>query len=569
MRYRAPFAIFAVALVTLCGGVSLGGSGASSVARTLDLPVTDARLLSAATDDGWLMYRRAYDSTGFAPFSEIGPGNVRRLHARFTYATGFTQGHESPPIVNGHTMYVTTPMDDVIALDATSGRLLWKYEAKISIAALRAVCCDVVNRGVALYGTNVYVGTIDDRLIALDAKDGHVIWSRQVVPAGTNHAITGAPLIAEGRVITGVAGGEFGARGLLAAFDAATGKPQWRRWTVPAPREPGGNTWPAGQYARGGGDTWVTGSFDPQTHTLFWGTGNASPWFGAMRPGSNLYTDSLLALDIATGNLKWYFQYTPHDSWDYDGVNELVLVDLTIAGKRVPAIVHADRNGYFFALDRSDGRLIYARPFVKSNSILGYTAAGKPIVNSRTYPRIGATVFSCPSSAGGKNWYPMAYSPDTKLAYVPALHLCAKITGTGNLHERFGYFGEISETVAEPGAPGFGELSAIDVATGRKRWTHVSQYPWTGGVVATAGGVVFSGDAQGDFYAFDAWNGKVLWKQRLSSGIIGVPVSYRVDGKQYIAVYAGYGGGLAAFGGPAAILTAHVARGGSVYVFSL
>jgi alcohol dehydrogenase (cytochrome c) len=531
--------------------------------------VTSARLSGAANDDGWLMYRRSYDSRGFAPFSAITASNVRTLQTAFTYDTGFPQGHEAPPIVNGRTMFITTPLDNVIALDATTGRRLWIFKPSLDVRALRAICCDVVNRGVGLYGDLVYVGTIDNRLIALDARSGRVVWQRTVVPLSGDHAITGAPLVADGRIITGAAGGEFGARGLIAAFDARTGAPLWRRWTVPSPREPGGDTWLPGSYLRGGGDTWVTGSYDPQTRTLFWGTGNPSPWFGGLRPGKNLYTDSLIALDVATGNIKWYYQYTPHDSWDYDGVNELVLVELERGGKRVPAIVHADRNGYFFALDRRNGKFLYARAFVKTNTILRYTAAGNAVLNPAAYPSIGKTVLTCPSSAGGKNWYPIAYSPQTSLAYVPTLHLCADVTGTGNVHERFGYYGEISRTIAEPGAKGFGELNALDARTGRKAWSIPSAYPWTGGVVATGGGLVFSGNASGAFCAFDARNGTMLWKTTLSSGVVGVPVTYRVDGKQYVAVYAGYGGGLAMFGGPAAALTEHIPRGGRLYVFAL
>lgn len=531
--------------------------------------VTEERLMAAASDNGWLMYRRSYDGQAYAPFVSINPTNVGSLRVAFTYDTSFTQGHESPPIVNGRLMFITTPLDKVIALDATNGRVLWTYTPKIDFRSLRAVCCDVVNRGVALYGNNVYFGTLDDRLFALDALTGKAIWSSVVAPLEQDYTITGAPLVVNGKVITGVSGGEYGARGLLAAYDASTGKLLWRRWTIPSERETGGDSWPRGMYVRGGGDTWVTGSYDPAERSLFWGTGNPGPWFGGMRPGANLYSDSLLALDVDTGRTKWYFQYTPHDSWDYDGVNEVVLVELRRDGQLVPALVHADRNGFFFALDRRDGHLIYARPFVKTTTILGYTPAGKAIPNTRIYPRIGTTEFACPSSAGAKNWYPIAYSPLTHFAYVPMLHLCAEIRATGNVHNEFGYFGEFSTTVAEPGKTGFGELGAIDVWDGRKRWSYASRYPWTGGVLATASGLVFSGDARGEFLAFDARTGKVLWQHLLSSGIVGVPTTYEIDGKQYVAVYAGYGGGLATFGGPAAKLTANISRGGRLYVFTL
>ncbi len=565
--------VLLVALAALA--VLLAGALAPFAAAAADDPsaypdVTGARLAAAAQDDGWLMYRRTYDSQGYAPFEDITAANVGGLHPVFTYATGMPQGHESPPIVNGNTMIVTTPLDGVVALDATTGSVLWTYKYPFSLDALGSVCCDVVNRGVALWGTNLYLGTIDDHLVALDARTGHVVWNRTVAPIDGHYAITGAPLAVDGKIITGVAGGEYGARGFVAAFDAATGAPLWKRWTIPAPGEPGGNTWPRGAYKRGGGDTWLTGSYDPATRTLFWGTGNPGPWFAGTRPGDNLYSDSLLALNVDTGAIKWHFQFTPHDTWDYDGVNESVLVDLRRGDETVPAIVHADRNGFFIALDRRNGKLLYARPFVKQTTIRGYTAAGRAIIDPAVYPKVGGKdVFGCPSASGGKNWYPVAYSPRTQLAYVPMLHLCASIHATGRLSEAFGYYGEISTTVVEPGSKGFGELGAIDVRDGHKTWSFPSRYPWTGGVLATASGLVFSGNARGDFYAFDARTGAVLWQHRLSSGIVGVPTTYRVGGKQYVAVYCGYGGGLAMFGGPAMKLTSSVPRGGKLYVFAL
>jgi alcohol dehydrogenase (cytochrome c) len=556
-------------LALILSAASLASRPSPSSESPAYAPVSDARLAAAANDDGWLMYRRSYDSQAYAPFTGITPRNVRSLRVDFTYDTSLPQGHESPPIVNGRTMFVTTPLDHLIALDAVTGRVRWTYVHDLDVRVLRAICCDVVNRGVALYGSNVYFGTLDDRLVALDARTGRIVWKRVVVPVGKQYSITGAPLAVGGKIITGVAGGEYGARGFLAAYSAATGTLLWKRWTIPAPGEPGGATWPRGAYARGGGTTWITGSYDARTRTLFWGTGNPGPWFAGVRPGTNLYSDSVLALDIDTGRLKWFFQFTPHDSWDYDGVNEMVLVDAVIGGTRVPALVHADRNGYFIALDRNTGRFLYGRPFVKASSIRGYTASGRAIMNPAAYPRQGRDAMTCPSSSGGKNWYPIAYSPQTELAYVPMLHLCTTLHATGELSTDYGYFGETSSSIAEPGNPNFGELGAIDVRTGLKRWSHPSRYPWTGGALATASGIVFSGNAAGDFFAFDAHTGAVLWKYHTSSGIVGVPTTYRVDGKQYVAVWAGYGGGVAAFGGPAATLTANIPRGGRLYVFEL
>jgi alcohol dehydrogenase (cytochrome c) len=465
-------------------------------------------------------------------------------------------------------MFLTTPLDHVIALDATTGKVIWTYVPQIDFKVLRAICCDVVNRGVALYGNDLYFGTLDDHLICLDAATGSVVWDKRVAPAGQNYSITGAPLVVDGEVVTGVGGGDYGARGFLAAFDALTGTQRWLHYTIPGPHDPGGDTWGTGS-SRGGGDTWVTGSFDPSTHTLFWGAGNPSPWFGGMHAGKNLYADSLLALDASSGNLKWYYQYTPHDSWDYDGVNETVLLTLERANGKIPAIVHADRNGYFFGLDERTGKMLYAKPFVKNTTISGYRSDGSAILNAKNYPVLGKNRMDCPSSSGGKNWYPIAYSPQTELAYVPEIHLCSIMKGTGKAGPDVGYYGEDEKVIPEPGRSTLGEFAAIDVRDGRKRWSYPTKFAWTGGALATAAGLVFSGNARGDFFAFDARTGKVLWKARLSSGILAPPSTYRVDGKQYVAVYAGYGGGLALYGGPAADLTSKIPRGGKLYVFTL
>lgn len=534
-------------------------SAAAPAARAADLgwtPVTDARLLRAASDDGSLMYRRAYDSQGYAPFAQIDASNVAGLKPVFTYKTGLPQGHEAAPIVNGRYLFFTTPLNHVVALDATNGTVLWTYQRELPPHSLRGICCDVVNRGLAVYGDRVYMETLDDHLLAFDARTGHVDWDREVAPAGVGYSMTSAPLIVNGKAIVGVSGGEYGIRGFVAAYDASTGEQRWKHYTVATPR--------------GGGGAWLTGSYDAATKTLFWGTGNPGPWRGDVRPGANLYTDSLLALDPETGAMRWHFQFTPHDEWDYDGVNETVLVDIVRGGKPLHALFHADRNGQFVVLDRTNGKFVYATPMVKTTGVTGYDVHGVAQVSASARVLNGKSADVCPSAIGGKNWWPTAFDPALGLAYVPVSHMCMTVS-PAELDERVGapYLGSDFKLHPEPGSDGFGEVLAIDVATGAKRWSHPTRLPWCGGMLATAGKLVFSGSADGEFTAFDASTGVVRWKYKTDSGIVGVPVSYRVDGKQYVAVLSGWGGGVSMFGGPAADATANVARGGQLYVFAL
>ncbi len=556
--------LLAAASAAARADVAVAAAAAPAPWQTVD----DARLLGAAHDDGSLMYRRSYDSQGYAPFREIDRASVGRLQLAYSYKTGMPQGHEAAPVVNGRYLYLTTPMDHVVALDATTGRQLWTYVHPVVPRALRTVCCDVVNRGVAIYGDLVYLATIDNHVVALDGRTGAVAWDRTLAPPGLGYAMTSAPLVVGGKLVVGISGGEYGARGFITALDARTGADQWKTYTVPAAGEPGADTWPAGTQ-RGGGP-WLTGSYDPATDTLFWGVGNPGPWRADVRRGANLYSNSLLALDPRSGKLKWYFQFTPNDEWDYDGVNETVLTDITWHGKRRQALYHADRNGQFVVLDRRTGKLIYAVPFVKTNAVLGYGPDGAAVIDPASRLHDGPPSVVCPSSIGGKNWWPSAYDPALHLAFLPVSHMCMTMT-RAELEDRPGvaYLGVDEKLVPEPGAAGFGEVLALDVQTGAKVWSHASALPWNDGMLATAGGLVFSGSADRTFMAFDARSGNVLWKYATSSGMIGPPVSYRVAGKQYVAVLAGWGGGVALFGGPAADAAKSIPRGGELYVFAL
>ncbi|BFI96117.1 MAG: methanol/ethanol family PQQ-dependent dehydrogenase [Rhodanobacter sp.] len=559
-RYTALFAVL------------LAVTGSAFAADQYE-PVTNARLMHAASDQGWLMYRRDYTSSGYAPFEGINASNVTGLKQVWDYKTGFEQGHEAPPIVNGDYLYVTTPKDELLAFQASTGKLLWKYQQDLSHVGLRTVCCDVVNRGVALYGNDVYMATLDNHVVALDAKTGKLRWSKQLEAPDVGYAMTLAPLALQGKVIVGVSGGEYGARGFIEALDAKTGKQVWRRYTVPAPEQPGGETWPKGAYKTGGGATWLTGSYDEATNTLFWGVGNPGPWLAKLRPGKNLYTDSVLALDPATGKIKWYFQYTPHDTWDYDGTNETVLTDLTYQGKPYKALVSASRNGWFYAIDRTNGKLIYAKKFVTATSVSG-VKDGQMVTDASLYPDVDKQIFTCPSFLGGKNWWPISVDPQTHMAYVPTLHSCMTMKGsTVGYKAGLPFLGETFNVEADPAFKGtWGAVQAIDVNTGDQAWNFPSKLPWNSGMLTTAGGLVFSGSADGHLYAFDARTGRVLWKSpQLSSGIEAPPSTWMVDGKQYVGVYAGWGGATPIWGGDMAKdpAVANIPLGGHLYVFAL
>ena len=562
------------------GAIALGLAVASQVpawggtkAEAPYAPVTDARLKNAATDPGWLMYRKDYTSSGYSLLKQITAANVDKLKQVWDYKSSYEQGHESPPVVNGDYMYVTTPKDEVLAFKASTGKLLWNYKHDLSQVGLKTVCCDVVNRGVALYGENVYLATLDNYVVALNAKTGAVVWKQQIAEPDKGEAMTLAPLVLQGKVIVGLSGGEYGARGSIVALDANTGTKAWERFTVPAPGEPGGDTWPAGAYKSGGGGAWLTGSYDADTNTLFWGVGNPGPWLATLRPGKNLFTDSVIAMDPATGDIKWHFQYTPHDTWDYDGTNETVLTNVDYNGEKHKALVSASRNGWFYAIDRVSGKLIYASKFATATSVKG-VVNGEMVTDDALRPDVGKQVFTCPSFLGGKNWWPIAIDPQTHYAYVPTMHTCMTIKG-GAVSYKAGlpYLGESFKVMRDPAFPNsWGEVQAIDLNTGKQAWSFDSKLPWNDGMLATAGNLVFSGSADGYLYAFDAKTGDVKWKSpQMSSGIIGVPSTWKVGNKQYVGIWAGWGGATPIWGGDMAADPAvkAIPTGGHFYVFSL
>src|SRR6202162_5829718 len=454
------------------GGVFAAMLLAPLLARA-DMPsypcVTSEGLVNAQKDNGWLMYRRNYESTGYAPFDAINSGNVGKLTMAFSHQSELSQGHEAAPVVNGKYMFVPTPMDHLIAMDATNGEVLWKYDYPIDKKALKTVCCDVVNRGVALFGDLVYMGTLGNHVVALDAATGEVKWDTALAPPGVGYFISGAPLVVNGKVIIGDGGGEYGARGFIVGMNAKTGKVEWKTYTTAAPGTPGGDTWPEGAYKTGGGNPWITGTYDHATNTLFWGVGNPGPWLATLRPGNNLYTDSVLALDPNTGQLKWHYQWTPNDTWDYDGANETVMTDLTYKGSVYKALVHADRNGWFYALNRTNGKLIYAQPFVHTTSIIGMKD-GVSQSDPAMRPTIDKQVFACPSFLGGKNWWPMCVVRQTHMAYIPHKHACLEIKGAQPVAYKAGlaFLDETFEVKHDTTTDNWGSVEAVDLNNGTR-----------------------------------------------------------------------------------------------------
>lgn len=506
--------------------------------------VTDARLLSPEPEN-WLSYRRTYDGWGFSPLSSITAANVNELVPVWSFSTGVIDGHEAPPIVNGGVMFVTTPRAQVLALDAATGDLLWRYSRVLPEGLVQF---HPTNRGVALYGDRVYVATVDAFVVALDARDGSVVWERAVGDHREGYYVTMAPLAARGKVMVGVSGGEFGIRGYVQALDARTGEPAWKTYTIPGPGEPGHETWPDSTWRTGGAPAWVTGTFDPALNLTYWGTGNPGPWMGDARPGDNLYANSVIALDADTGALRGYHQYHWNDSWDWDEVSAPLLVDVTRNGRSIKALVHAGRNGYLWLLERGRDKISFvdAKPYVAQNVFTRIDpVTGRPEYDPARRPGTGKQAMFCPAVSGGKNWPPAAYSPQTGYLYIPANeNLCSYLEGAEVAYtpgQRF--MGVASSRLAiREGADHLGELQAWDLNSGRKVWTKTfASHNW-GPVLATGGGVIFAGGTNDRYFrAFDARTGDVLWQQRTNSGVIGSPTSYAVDSVQYIAVQSGWG----------------------------
>ena len=509
------------------------------------VPVTAERLKAPAPAD-WLMVRRTYDGWGYSPLDRITTGNVARLQPAWVVSTGVNNGHEAAPIVNNGVMFVATPGNQVIALEAASGRILWRYRRPLPEDV---ILIHPTSRGVALSGDKVFFASGDAILVALDARTGREVWTTRVEDNRNGYYMSLAPVVADGKVLVGVSGGELGVRGFVAAFDLETGKSIWKAFSVPAPGEPGSETWPTGdQWKTGGGSIWVSGNYDPATNLSYWGTGNGGPWMGDQRPGDNLYTSSTIAIDLATGAIKGHFQYHPNDSWDWDEVSPPILVDYTRNGRTIKGLIDVARDGYVWFLERTSSRINFEEgvPFVNQNVFTSLDpTTGRPTIDPARKPGTGKRADFCPSLWGGKNWPPIAFSPRTRMIYIPANeNLCTTMTGAPVTYAPGSRFtGATTTYYVAPGADHIGEVQAWNVDTGRKVWTHpyATSQNW-GPMLATAGGLVFSGGTNDrKFHAFDAATGKLLWEFPTNSGIIGQPSSFSVNGTQYIAGQSGWG----------------------------
>ena len=582
MKSSTLVALFAAASMTISVAVAQGTNPAAGV--------DGARIASPAAGE-WLDNGRSYAEQRFSPLKEINTSNVKDLGVAWEHRTYSIRALEGTPIVVGGVMYVTAAWSKVWALDAKTGAELWAYDPQVPGAWARFTCCDVSNRGVAVWNGAVYVGTLDGRLVKLDAATGAPLWDVSTIDRNRTYSITGAPRIVDGLVVIGNSGSEYDARGYISAYRADTGKLAWRFYTVPGdPHQKPENaamaaalkTWSGGRQPwwklGGGGSAWDSMAYDPALDLLYVGTGNGAPRSRNDRaPGDNLYLSSILAIKASTGTLAWYYQTTPGDTGDFDSASHMILADLTIDRKLRHVLIQAPKNGFFYVIDRATGKLISAKPFTVMNWANGIDmATGKPIENPQARYK---TVM--PQETGGHNWQPMAFSPATGLVYIPAMDGAAifapqekwrpRAWNTGN------DFAAVSKAVlaaidnGHPPPPPMGYIKAWDPVAQKEVWHQPLGGNWNGGLLTTAGGLVFGGAADGMFAAYDAKTGARLWSMDLKTGIIAPPVSYAVDGRQYIALLAGWGGagGLASLKDPTTAVVKYGTNQGRLFVFKL
>ena len=529
-RKRRGFGMTALRVIAtmLAGAFSMG----------LELPasaqVTSQRLLDSAKEpQNWLMYSGDYAGHRYSTLDQISKSNAASIVPKWAYQTMAGGKFETTPLVVDGVLYATGADDRAFALDARSGRPIWQYQRALP-PDIRP-CCGRVNRGLAILGDRVFLGTLDAHVIALDAKTGNVVWDVAVADHSTGYSITLAPLVIKNLVLIGVSGGEYGIRGFIDAYDAATGTRKWRFYTIPAPGEPGHETWEGESWKIGGAPAWITGTYDPPTNTTFWTTGNPAPSNrGEGRAGDNLYSNSLLALDPDTGKLKWHFQFTKHDEHDYDATQVPVLVD---EGDR-HLIMQANRNGFFYVIDRASGKLLSATPYGRVTWSNSKDASGVPIERKEASPTLtGVPV--CPGALGATNWFSPTYDPQTKLFYVSAREQCDIFSTAPQPYEAGHAFYGSAYFPNDDAQPFWGAVRAIDPATSQIKWELKHLSPSWSGVLSTAGGLVFTGDAEGNFMALDAATGKILWHFQCGASVYASPMTYAIDGKQYVAIAAG------------------------------
>jgi lanthanide-dependent methanol dehydrogenase len=548
---KRKLGLSAMAAVLVLGIVGVLGAQVAAQERV--------SLADMSTDAGqWVMPGANYANTRFSKLDQINPDNVKNLKVAWTMSTGATRGHEGQPLVIGDTLYFQSAYPNhVYAVDLSDYHIKWQFTPKQDSFATSVACCDLVNRGVAFADGKVLVDTLDGHVIALDATNGRVVWNSKNADPEMGQTMTSAPLVVKNHVIVGVSGGEFGVRGYLTSYELGTGKRQWRAYSegpdsdtlIPAdfngPKNAGIKTWRGEQWKVGGGTTWGWYSYDPELNLLYYGTGNPGTWNPSQRPGDNKWSMTIFARSPDTGMARWAYQMTPHDAWDYDGVNEMILVDLKINSQQVPVLVHFDRNGFGYTLDRRDGKLLVAQKFdpdvnwatdVDMNT-------GLPHVNADKMTKAGVNVQNiCPAAMGSKDQQPAAFDPQTGYFIVPTNHNCMDYKAFAVKYKSgFPFVGAIVKMYPGPGG-NRGAVIAWDPVAGKIVWTDKEEFPAWGGVLTTASGVAFYGTMDGWFKAINAKTGALLWKFKMPSGIIGNPITYTHGGKQYLAILSGVGG---------------------------
>jgi lanthanide-dependent methanol dehydrogenase len=554
-----------------------------------DGPLPTANFAPNDPPGEWHSQARDYANTRFSPLSEINTSNVATLREAWTFSDGAQNGHEAAPLVMGDTMYLVTPFPNLsYALDLTKpgAPIKWSFAPNPSPVSIGKACCDTVNRGGAIANGKLIYNLLDNHVVAVDIKTGKEVWRTKMGEATHGETMTMAPFVVGKKVFVGNSGGEMGVWGWIAALDVDTGKELWRAHSTGTDKEVmigadfkpfyswmqgkdlGVKTWPANMFHQGAGSVWAWVSYDPQLNLIYYGTSNPGPRVPAQRPGYNLWTSTIFARDADTGMAKWAYQFTPHDEWDYDGVNENILMDITWQGKPRKALMHFDRNAYAYLIDRTNGEVLQATPFAYQNWSKGIDLkTGMPIVNPAMEPKPGVKLPDvCPPDIGGKDWQPSAFSPRTGLVYAGIFNICMDVTDHPQAYiPGTPYDGMQMERYPAPGG-NWGEFMAWDPLTGKKVWAIKEKFMTMSGVLATAGDLVFYGTADGWFRAVDARSGKVLWSHKLGSGVIGQPMTFvGPDKRQYIAVYSGIGG--------AAMVSSKMPgfppRGSTLYVFSL
>jgi alcohol dehydrogenase (cytochrome c) len=510
-------------------------------AATLQAQVSFERILNAAQEpQNWLTYSGTVSNERYSRLTQITPANVKDLEIQWIWQARSLEKFEATALVVDGVLYTVQAPNDLVALDAVTGRPYWTFAYQPSPDA--RTCCGRVNRGVAILGDTLFMGTIDAHLLAIDARSGQLIWKTQVASAAARYSITHAPLVAKDKVIVGTAGGDMGIRGLVAAFDAKTGKEAWRFYTIPGPGEPGNETWSGDSWKTGGAGVWNSGAYDPETNLTFWGTGNPAPdWDGRERLGDNLYSDSVVALDADTGVLKWHYQFTPHDELDYDSTQVPVLANINWRGQPRKVMLWANRNGLAYVLDRTTGEFLLGRPYVKVNWMEGFDQKGRPIRIPGMVPTPEGTLIM-PTVLGATNWAPPSFSPRTGLFYVALWENTATVVTEGGRPRGVGNT-PMGQAMLTPNfkkeEEGYGAVRAFDPRTLDQKWEFkMNDITWAG-VLTTASDLLFSGGKEGYFLALDARTGNLLWKAALGGQINSGPMSYATNGRQYITIAAG------------------------------